>query len=121
MPFNGLVISQIQGVTVVSFQNASIIDMPTVQSIGEEIYALVDQQALKKIVLDFEPVRFLSSQMLGVLISLQKKAKTINGRVIICGLRPELHKVFQIMKLEKVLEFAADEAGAMKKFDILGA
>ena len=118
MPPTDLVITQIRGVVVVSFRDASILDGSTVQSIGKELYALVDEQAHKKIVLDFAQVRFLSSTMIGVLIALHKKSQAIKGRVVLAGLRPELFKVFQIMKLEKTLHFAPDEKQALAGFDV---
>lgn len=118
MPESGLVISQIQDVTVVSFRNRSILDSVGVEAISRELYALVDEQARKKIVLDFSNVRFLSSQMLGVLIALHKKLKEIGGRYIIAGLQPELHRVFRITRLDKVLDFAEDETKALAEFDV---
>ena len=120
MPSTGLVISQIEGVTVVGFRSGSITDLATIESIGKDLYDLVDAQAKRKIALDFAAVRFLSSQILGVLISLQKKARQIGGRVVLCALRPELMKVFQITKLDKIMEFAADEGEALKKLGALG-
>jgi anti-sigma B factor antagonist len=118
MPESGLVISQIQEVTVVSFRNRSILDSVGVEAISRELYALVDEQARKKIVLDFSNVRFLSSQMLGVLIALHKKLKEIGGRYVIAGLQPELHRVFRITRLDKVLDFAPDETKALAEFDV---
>lgn len=117
MATSGLVVTTFQGVTVVSFRNASILDMPVVQAIADELFALIDKQAQKKILLDFDAVRFLSSQMIGTLIALQKKSKGIGGRVILCGLKPEPLKVFKIMKLDKVLEFALDEHEGFKKIE----
>jgi anti-anti-sigma factor len=58
--------------------------------------------------------------MLGVLISLQKRARLIGGRVVLCAMRPDLMKVFQITKLDKILEFAPSEREALAKLDILG-
>jgi anti-sigma B factor antagonist len=120
MPSSGLVVTQVRGVAMVSFSTASIIDMPIIESVAGELYALVDQQAHKRIVLDFAAVRFLSSQMVGVLLSLQKKAKQIGGRVVLSAMRPGLKQVFQIAKLDKVLEFADDEREALTKLDVLG-
>ena len=114
----GLVITQIRGVTVVNFRNSSILDSVAVDGIGQELYPLVDEKAVRKLVLDFSSVRFLSSQMLGVLLSLQKKIASIKGRMVICGLREELFKVFKIMRLEKILTFAESEEKALNSFDI---
>ena len=118
MAENELVITQMYDVTTVSFRKSTLLDGLTVETLGKDLYVLVDEQARRKIVLDFAAVRLLSSRMIGVLIDLHKKAQAIKGRVVICALRPELKKVFKIMRLEKVLSFADDEAEAMK---LLGA
>ncbi len=117
MPVSGLLISQIQTVTVVNFGNSAILDGTAVESIRNELYALVDQQARRKIVLDFEKVKFLSSMMLGVLIDLHKRSQAINGTVIVCGLRKDLFKVFKVMNLHKLLDFAKTQEDALGKFD----
>jgi anti-sigma B factor antagonist len=115
MSQTGLVISQVEGVTIVMFREAAILDMSAVEGISKDLYALVDQQAIRKIVLDFSTVRFLSSQMIGVLIKLQAKAAAIKGRVVLCGLQGELHKVFKITRLDKIMEFAPNEDEAMNR------
>ncbi len=118
MAVSGLVITQIRDVTVANFRGSSILDSTAVDAIGRELYPLVDEKAVRKLVLDFSSVRFLSSQMLGVLLSLQKKIASIKGRMVICGLREELFKVFKIMRLEKILTFAESEEKALNSFDI---
>lgn len=119
MPTPGLVINQIQGVVVVNFRDASILDGAAVDAVGKALYTLVEQQAHRKIVLDFTVVRFLSSSMIGVLLSLHKKAKAIKGQTVICGLRPELVKVFKIMNLEKTLNLVENEAQAFEAMGLL--
>jgi anti-sigma B factor antagonist len=109
----GLVIMPLEDITIVDFQDQRILDAPVIETIGRELYALVDEQAIRKIVLNFSKVQFLSSQMLGVLITLQKKSAGIKGRVVLCGVRSDLQKVFTIMKLERLLPIVADEQTAM--------
>ena len=118
MAASGLVISQIQGVTVVNLQNTSILDAATTEAIAAELFALTDQQAQRKLVLDFSAVRFFSSQLIGVLIALDKKARAIKGRVVLCGLRADLFRIFQIMNLHKKLNFTEDEEKALNSFDV---
>ena len=113
-------VTNIRGVTVVDFQSPSILNSVEVDMIGQRLYRLVDERAQRKIVLDFSQVRFLSSQMLGVLINLHKKAEQINGAVILCGLHPELGKVFKITRLDKLLKFAKDEEAALNEFGVSG-
>lgn len=118
MPSSGLLVSQFQGVTVVNFRNTSILDGAAVEAIRKDLYALVDEQARRKLVLDFMEVKFLSSAMLGVLVDLHKRSRQIGGRIVTCGLRPELYKVCKIMNLDKLLEFAENEEKALNSFDV---
>ncbi len=114
----GLVISRYQDVTVVTFREASILDGTIVDAISRDLYALIEDRAEKKIVLDFTAVKFLASRMLGSLVTMHKKSLGIKGKVVLAGLRPELMKVFKIMNLHKVLCFADDEGAAMREFDV---
>ena len=109
------VITTINNVTVVSFASEKLLDPAEVESAGRELYVLVDQQAQRKIVVDFSQVKFLSSQMIGVILNLHKKSKAIKGEVVLCGLRPELRKVFQITNLDRLLTMVEDEEAALNK------
>ncbi len=113
-----LVVQNIGGVVIASFSGASILDAQAIEAIGEQLYELVDEQAQRKILLDFSHVRFLSSSLLGVLISLQKKSQVIKGQVTICSLRADLRKPFKITHLDKLFKFYDNEEDALKSFGI---
>jgi len=115
MPPSDLVVTEVQGVTTVSFRNPSILDAHAIDTIGEELYALVDRQAKRKVLLDFSQVNFLSSKMMGVLLALHGKAAKIKGKVVICSLQPNLFEAFRIMQLDKLLSFAKTEADGLGK------
>ncbi len=118
MAASGLVINQIYGVVVVNFRNQSILDGASIDAIAADLYALVDEQAHRKMILDFTAVRFLSSQVIGTLLQVDKKIKAIKGKVVICGMKPNLYKVFETMNLHKVLTFAENEDKAMQALDV---
>ena len=113
-----LFIHPIRDVTVVNFNETAILDTAQVQQIGEELYELIDGQARRKLILDFSNVKFLSSSALGVLITLRKKSEEIKGQVLLCGLRPELRKIFKITNLEKLFEFHDNEERALNVFGV---
>lgn len=113
MSESGLVVSKIEGVTVVIFRKSSVLDAVAIEGVAQELFELVDKQACRKLSLDFTEVQFLSSQMVGVILSLYKKSKDIGGKLVICGLRDELMKVFKIMKLETLLYFADNQEEAI--------
>jgi len=116
-----LLIHPLRDVTVVNFVDASILDAQQVQQLGQELFDLVDKQARRKIVLDFEKVRFLSSSALGVLITLRKKTDAIKAKIVFCNLRDELRKVFKITNLEKMFEFYKREEKALSVFGVTTA
>lgn len=116
-----LVVQNIGGVVVVGIGSASILEAQTIESLGRQLYELVDDQARRQILLDFSHVRFLSSSMLGVLVSLQKKAQAIKGQVVICSLRPNLRESFKITRLDKLFKFYEDEESALNSFGVYTA
>jgi len=97
-----LKITESEGVTLVAFRDASILDAATTQRVGQELYELIDSGTHATIVLDFAKVRFLSSQTLGVLLTLRRKADKAKVRVALARIRPELQRVFEITNLYKL-------------------
>jgi len=118
MAVGGLVISQIQGVAIASIKTPSLLEGPDVDNIAQELFDLADKRACQKIIVDFRDVSFLASVMLGKLVMLQKKANEIDGKVILCSLKPNLMKVFKVTKLDKMLTFADNEDKALRKFKV---
>ncbi len=113
-----LVVHEIHGVTVVDFSGLTILDQSTVESISQRLEELVEVKDRRKLLLDFSEVKFLSSSLLGALISLQMKVTARNGRVVITSLRSELQKVFKLAKVEKLFEFYDDEEPGLNSFGV---
>jgi anti-anti-sigma factor len=110
-------ITPYKDVTVVSFQNVSVLDSANIEALGRNLMDLVEKQDTRKLILEFSAVRFMSSQALGILLQL-KKAMDPHGRIIIVGIRPELHKVFKITNLHKMFTFHDDLDKALQEFNI---
>ncbi len=106
------------GVTVVKFTDTSILDAAVIHQIARELYRLTDEQNKQRLILDFSNVMFLSSQTLGVLITLNDKIKAIRGSLVLVGLRKELMKVFKITNLDDLFTFLPDDASALATFNV---
>ncbi len=102
---SSLKITDSEGVTLVNFRDASILDAVTTQHVARELYELVESGDSRKVVLDFKNVRFLSSQTLGVLLTLRRKADKAGVKIALARIRPELHRVFEITNLDKLFGF----------------
>jgi anti-sigma B factor antagonist len=109
-------VSKTGDVSVVKFQDRKILDEASIQELGLELFALVEQENRKSILLNFTGVEFLSSAALGKLITLDRKVKSHKGRLKLCNIRPEVLEVFQITKLNKVFDIRTEEAEAIAAF-----
>jgi anti-sigma B factor antagonist len=108
-----VLIQRIADVTFVEFLDTRLVEGQQLESIGQELYRLVDEMDRKRLVLNFSRVQFLASAAIGILMKLHQKSAAIGGTCVICGMRKEIMKVFEIMKLTKVLKFAPSEKKAL--------
>lgn len=99
------------GVTRVGFPAGAMLDSVTIQKIGRQLYDVVEKSG-RRVVLDFEGVRFMSSQALGVLLTMRQKADKAGTVVVLAGIRDKLYRVFQITNLHTMFKFFDDVAQA---------
>jgi len=109
-------VSKIGEVTVVKFRDKKILDEASIQELGAELFALVEQQNRKAVLLNFDGVEFLSSAALGKLITFDRKVKAAKGRLKMSNIRPEILEVFQVTKLNRVFDIRGEEAEAISAF-----
>lgn len=109
-------IEEVENATIVRFVDKRILDETNIQIIGNQLFALVDEDHRDKLVLDFSNVEYLSSAALGKLITLDKKVKAAKGKLRLCGIRPEIYEVFTITRLHKVFNIFDDQEKALNGF-----
>src|SRR5579864_4861494 len=91
-----LEVEDIGDVTVVNFTDRKILDEQYIQSIGEQLFSLVDELGRRKILLNFGNVEYLASAALGKFITLKKKANAAGGQLILCNIDPQIYEIFEI-------------------------
>jgi anti-anti-sigma factor len=99
--------------SIVSFRSMSISGLSEVDALGRELHAFIDTNNPKKIIVDFQTVKFLSSQILGLLVGMWRKVKDKGGTVVISGINPQLTRVFKITNLDKIFTFYPDRQSAL--------
>lgn len=109
-------IEEVGGVTIAKFVDKKILDEANIQSIGNQLFALIDEDGRRKIILDFSLVEYLSSAALGKLIIMDKKAKGAKTKLRLCCIRPEIYEVFEITKLNKIFDIRATQEEALDGF-----
>jgi anti-sigma B factor antagonist len=100
--------------TVVEFRNPSLMDPIELESIAKSLYELVDEQDRRQIILDFEKVQYLSSQAIGIVLTMHKKLSSLkNSKLILCGVGPKLMQLIKITCLDKVLTIKPSQREAV--------
>lgn len=103
-----------EDVTVVVFNAACISGVGEIQAASEKVTKFITENRPQKMVVDFQQVRFFTSQTLGLLMDIWRRLKDYGGRVVISGINPQLHRVFKITNLDKIFEFYPDRHSALK-------
>lgn len=100
-------------VAIVSFTSNCISDVEAITGASAAIRQYVQAHPPREIVVDFSGVKFFSSQVLGLLLEARGYVKDHGGKVAICELDPQLHRVFKITNLDKIFTFYPDRPAAL--------
>lgn len=87
------------GVLIVTFLDAELVADDQVHALRAELLAALHEPGLRKVVLDLQNVRYLSSAAIRPFLTLKQKMEERGGRVILCGLAPMLLEVFRVTRL----------------------
>jgi anti-anti-sigma factor len=70
------------------------------------------------VVLDFGAVRYINSSNLAKLLRLRKQLIEIDGRLVLCGMNPQVASVFTVTGLDKVFNIATTVEEALQKLPL---
>jgi anti-anti-sigma factor len=101
------------GITFVAFQLSEVTDDDNIDVLGRELFSLVDQFGCEKIVLDLAGVAYITSSVLGKIISLHRKQSRSGGRLVLCNLEPGLSETLQTSRLLSYFDTAANSEAAI--------
>jgi anti-sigma B factor antagonist len=111
-----LTVDTVGDVVVVGFVDRRILDEANIQIIADQLFGLVDDEKQRKLLLNFGNVEYMSSAALGKLITLHKKMTGVKGKLVLCGISPQIFEVFAITKLDKIFTIKKDTDDGLKYF-----
>ncbi len=101
-------------VTVVRLKHANLTGQLEVNRIGEEIKGMIEGGS-RKLVIDFKHVKHCGSAALGLLIGLNKRMQTANGKMILS--HPEnIEELLRISRTGSLFKIASDPKAALLMF-----
>lgn len=103
-------------VTVVQLADRKILDEVSIMRIGESLTELVARNSPPKLVIDFTNVEHMSSSVLGMLITLQKRIREGEGELRLCCIQPTIYEVFVITRLNEIFQIHEVVSDALGSF-----
>jgi anti-sigma B factor antagonist len=103
----------IERIALVRFDDAAmLVTESDVRAVGEQLDRLVEE-GHTRLLLNLSGVRYLSSDVLAVLVRRQERLAASGGSLRLCGLDPLLRDMLRITHLDRVLDVCSDEAQAL--------
>jgi anti-sigma B factor antagonist len=106
------------GITFLEFRPAHVqFTEAAIKQIGAQFIEAIDQSPDVRFVVDFTGVEYMSSTVLGTLVSGLLKCQKKGGDLRLAGIEKELKQLFKLTGLHKVFKMCGTAAEAVKSFD----
>jgi len=94
-------------VTIVTLEDEQILDEQQIRRLERALLPVIRENGDKRLVLNFQNVRFMSSAFLGLLVKVHKRVLELDGSLQLYNLDPKIYKVFEITKLTQIFDIVA--------------
>lgn len=108
-----LSVEQRDDAIVAGFTVPRLSDDFNLEQLGHELFALVEQQGCRKLVVSLKRVEYVTSSGIGKLITLHRKMHRQGGKVVFCDMQKTVHDILQAAKLNTYFTVAADPDAAV--------
>ena len=99
-----LIVENGTDVTIVTIEEENILEEPQIRRLERALLPVIRRNQEKRLILNFEKVKFMSSSFLGLLVKVHKRVLELEGHLQLCNLDPKIYKVFEITQLTKVFD-----------------
>ncbi|MBC7785664.1 MAG: STAS domain-containing protein [Burkholderiales bacterium] len=114
------IMNRVQDWTVVEFRTASLMDPLVLERTGQALYHLIDAEDRRMIILDFSQVQYISSQAIGIVLTMNKKLSGLKrSKFVLCGVGEKLMQLIKITRLDRLLTIKPTQEEAVKVQNIL--
>lgn len=100
-------------VLIATLTRPHLTDEENIEQLGRELNALVDQYNRRKVVISLEMVEFVTSSVLGKLITLHRKLHRKEGILLLSGARPTVGDILQSTRLDTYFHLTPDLDAAL--------
>jgi len=114
--FQYIDLSDVDEISIVKFKDEKVVDPAKIETMGAELYSLAVGDDPKKLLINFENVKFFSSAAINKLVVLEKRVRAQGGQIKLSNLRPEVRDLFSFTNLDNLFSIVDSEMNAIKEF-----
>jgi anti-anti-sigma factor len=107
-------LQSLQSVQVIELDLPGSLDAMEFDRLNESVLNMLDGKEASNWVLDLSAVAYLGSAMLGLIVNIRQQVKTAGGRLVLCGMSPELLEIFRNCSMERLFTIARSRSDAVK-------
>ena len=90
------------------------LDANTVQQFRDTVTTTLDPAS--NVIFDLHNLRFIDSTGLGAIVSFLKQSKTAGGDLKLCGMSPAVRKLFELVRVHKIIDIFPTKAETIRAF-----
>jgi len=113
-------VTEYEDILVVRFGISHINDEENIEDLGHELFLLTDQYGFQKIVLNMAGVEYITSSVVGKMITLHRKLHRNRGKMVISDLTSGVKDVLDASRLLTYFTHCEAEAAALALLRTLG-
>ncbi len=115
--FECIQLDDVDKVSVIKFKDEKVMDPGRIEQLGTELLTVAEKDEKCKLLLNFDNVRFFSSQAINKLIVLDRRVKAGGGQIRLSNLRPEVRDLFSYTNLDSVFQIRDEQEDAIESFE----
>ncbi len=94
------------------------LDHHTSGNLREQINKEIEANDIRHLVFNLTELSFMDSSGLGVILGRYKQIKQLRGELVVCGLSPIVHRLFEMSGLFKIVQVEPSEQNALKRLGV---
>ena len=114
--YRHILFKNVSDVAVVYFAKTKKLSARNYEQAINELFALVECEGHKRIVLNFTDVEYIHSTALARLAEFDSRLKANGGALRLCNLHPVLRELFEVAQSDSLFDIRDDEPSALRAF-----
>ena len=106
-------LSKVGTVNVIDLTLPHALDIEEFDRLNEAVLELIRAEPEGQWVLDLSQLSYMGSAALGLLVNLRQQIKQSGGRLVLCGMSPQLVHIFKTCCMERLFKIVKSRADAV--------